>query len=295
MTTERLEEFAILANVLSFSRAAEKLYISQPILSRHIKDLEKEIGCTLFVRDTHGVALTDEGKYFLRWVEPLLGQTDRVLSEMAGENSAREGSIRILSSEQALSTHILSFIRAFIGNYPGIRLSITPLMTSQRRELIYSSDILLSPCDFTDLMRADTEGQFLKRQQALLAIPPHHHLGDMQEIHLEDLSGETLIVPFADEMFGPYARNATAAIRKCRGSVRKVSAENAQAGLLMVELGAGVMLIPHHLKHRVYPTTLTIPVVDPMCVFPIYVYRNKGTENPAAELFYEKICAEFHK
>lgn len=295
MTTERLEEFAVLANVLSFSRAAEKLYISQPILSRHIKELEKDIGCRLFTRDTHGVVLTEEGKYFLRWVEPLLGKSDRILSELAGENSAGEGNVRILSSEQALSTHVLSFIRSFMKDYPGIQLSITPLMTSQKRELIYSGDILLSPCDFTDLLRADTEGRFLKRQQALLAIPPHHHLGDLQEVCLEDLAGETLIVPFADEMFGPYARNATAVMRKCHGGIRKISVENAQAGLLMVELGAGVMLIPHHLKHRVYPTTLTIPVVDPACVFPIYVYRNKSRENAAARLFYEKICVEFGK
>ena len=66
-----------------------------------------------------------------------------------------------------------------------------------------------------------------------------------------------------------------------------------EEGLLKVELGDGIMLIPHHLKHRVYPHTRTIPVTDPECRFPIILYRNKGTDNPAADLFYRKMCKAF--
>ena len=60
-----------------------------------------------------------------------------------------------------------------------------------------------------------------------------------------------------------------------------------------VAVSDGIMLIPHHLKHRVYPHTRTIPVTDPECRFPIILYRNKGTDNPAAELFYRKMCEAF--
>ena len=66
-----------------------------------------------------------------------------------------------------------------------------------------------------------------------------------------------------------------------------------EEGLLKVELGDGIMLIPHHLKHRVYPHTRTIPVTDPECRFPIILYRNKGTDTPAADLFYRKMCKAF--
>lgn len=293
MTTERLEEFAVLASILNYSKAAEKLFISQPILSRHIKELERELGASLFVRDTHGVVLTDEGKFLLKWVQPLLEKTERAVSALSDEHAGGKGKIHITCSEQSLSTHILAFIRSFIEGYPDIQLDLAPIMTGSKKELIYSCDIFLTPCDFLDMLRRDAEGVYLKAQQPLLAIPPFHHFGDMQEIRLEDLKGEDLIVPFADEMFGPYARNALATARKCHGTLRKIGAESAQAGLLMVELGVGVMLIPHHLKHRVYPQTRTIPVVDADCVFPIYAYLNHSTGNLAAELFFEKLCEEF--
>lgn len=293
MTTERLEEFMVLADMLNYSKAAEKLFISQPILSRHIKELEEEFHATLFIRDTHGVALTDEGKYFLKWIQPLLAKTDRALGALSDENANRSGSVHMICAEQSLSTHILSFVRAFMENYPDIQLHLSPIATASRREMVYSCDLFLTPCDFLDIMRRDTKGAYLKAQQSLLAIPPYHHLGDLQEIRLEDLRGETLIVPFADEAFGPYARNALAAYKKCHGALYKIGTENAQSGLLMVELGAGVMLIPHHLKHRVYPMTRTIPIVDNECVFPIYAYLNRSTGNSAAELFFEKLCEEF--
>ena len=293
MNTERLEEFAVLANVLNYSRAAEKLFISQPILSRHIKELEQELGTALFVRDTHGVSLTDEGRFFLKWVQPLLEQTERAISALSEEHANSRGTVRILSSEQSLSTHVLAFIRSFMEAYPDIQLNLTPLMMGSKREMIYSCDVFLTPCDFLDFLRRDAGGAYLKTQQPLLAIPPLHHFGDMQEIRLEDLKGENLIVPFAEETYGPYARNAMAAARKCHGVLRKISAESAQAGLLMVELGAGVMLIPHHLKHRVYAKTRTIPVIDTDCVFPIYAYHNRSTNNAAANLFYEKLLAAF--
>lgn len=293
MTTERLEEFAVLASILNYSKAAEKLFISQPILSRHIKELERELGTALFVRDTHGVALTDEGKFFLKWVQPLLEKTERAVSALSDEHLGRAGTVRITCSEQSLTTHILAFIRSFTEGYSDIQLDLTPIITGSKREMIYSCDVFLTPCDFLDMLRRDTEGAYLKAQQPLLAIPPFHHFGDMQEIQLEDLKCEDLIVPFADETFGPYARNAMAAARKCHGTLRKIGAENAQAGLLMVELGVGVMLIPHHLKHRVYPQTRTIPVADRDCVFPIYAYLNRSANNPAAKLFYKKLCEAF--
>ena len=59
MNTERLYEFLVLSHVLNYTRAAKALYISQPILTRHIQALEAELGMPLFRRTTHGVTLTE--------------------------------------------------------------------------------------------------------------------------------------------------------------------------------------------------------------------------------------------
>lgn len=292
MTTERLEEFRLLASILNYSKTAEKLFISQSVLSRHIRELESEIGVTLFFRDTHGVSLTDEGKYFLKWVEPLLDKANHTITTLANEHG-REGRIRIICAEQTLNTHILTFLRGFQANYPDIDLQLSPVASTSKKETIFNADIVLSPCDFTNILLRDTEAVFLCAQEPLLAIPPMHHFGGKPEVKLEELKGETLIVPFSDEMFSPYPRNALLASRKCHDALHRVSAESAEAALLMVELGAGVMLIPHHLKHRVYSHTRTIPVTDSECAFPIFAYRNRAVENNAAALFFDNLREEF--
>ena len=62
MTTERLYEFLILSKVLNFSQAAESLYITQSVLTKHIQELEKELVTQLFTRTTHEVKLTPYGR-----------------------------------------------------------------------------------------------------------------------------------------------------------------------------------------------------------------------------------------
>lgn len=295
MTTERLDEFRVLAMILNYSKASERLYISQSILSRHIRELEEELGVALFTRDTHSVSLTEEGKFFLKWIEPFLERTEQTMANIRSQQSQLEGKISICYAEQSLNTAVLNSIRDFQNSYPHILLHLTPGVGMARKEHLYLNDLTLSPVDFTDILMKDIESRLLCTQQAFLAIPPFSHFGDMQEVHLEDLEGETLIVPFADDLFGPYAQNALMANRKCRNTLRRIDAENSEEALLKVELSDGVMLIPHHLKHRVYPHTRTIPVADPECRFPIILYHNKGTDNPAAKLFYEKMCEAFKK
>src|SRR6188474_157542 len=65
MDLRRVKAFIAVAETLSVTKAAERLHISQPPLSRHLRQLEEELGVTLFVRHRHGVTLTDEGRVLL--------------------------------------------------------------------------------------------------------------------------------------------------------------------------------------------------------------------------------------
>ena len=295
MNTDRLEEFRALANILNYSKTAERLYLSQSILSRHIQELEQELGVTLFTRDTHGVALTDEGKYFLKWTEQFLDNVEQTLRAMSGSASGVEGTVQIRYTESVLNSPVMGCIREFVGRYPSISLQFSPEYAASTKEQLYAADMVLSPCDYTDILMSDIEGVFLCNQTPLLAIPPYHHLGDRNDVRPEDLKGETLIIPFIDDLYGPYARNAMLAHRKCHGEVRRIGAENPAAALLMVELGQGVMFLPHHLKNAVYSMTRTLTVSDPECRFPIFLYRNRLRENPAADLFFQRVKAAFQE
>jgi epsilon-lactone hydrolase len=89
-----LRAFAAVADELNFSRAAQRLYISQPALSRQIRTLEKLVGCRLLRRDTHSVELTATGEALLASARKLLSGLDEALSAaraLGGELDARMG------------------------------------------------------------------------------------------------------------------------------------------------------------------------------------------------------------
>ena len=78
MELRHLKYFLKLAEELSFVRAAEKLFISQPPLSRQIKELETEIGAQLFERNNKRVILTDAGKYYQKEIRELVQNLERI-------------------------------------------------------------------------------------------------------------------------------------------------------------------------------------------------------------------------
>lgn len=289
MTTERLNEFKMLASVLNYSRAAERLFISQSVLSRHIKELEKELGGSLFSRDTHSVSLTEEGKYLYSHVESLLDKAEHLTSVVSINNADADGVINLRCQEQTLCTFVLNFIEDFKARYTDIELQVHPIIGKSSISHLDDADILLSPCDFTDTMPPDTKAEYITSQEALLAIPPYHHLGDAHEISLKELRGESLLVPFADEMFGPYAANAYLAYRRTHSSINRIPVPTPEEALLSAELGLGVMILPHHLKRLIYPHTRTLRIKDTDCSFPVYAYYRTDPQNPAVILFIESL------
>lgn len=295
MTTEQLNEFYILSTTLNYSEAAEKLYISQSTLSRHIKGIEEELNVHLFSRTTRNVVLTTEGKFFQSQIPRLLRKAMDIESILSLESVDAAGKIKILFSTQTLNTGVLQFLRDFQEQYQNINLEVTSLIKDYEMDLLYSADIMLSPCDYTKICPPDIDVTLITTQPALLAIPPYHHFGEEPSVSLFDLRNETLIIPYADDLTGPYAQLSFMATRKCCGHLAKVAAATPDQALLLVELGRGVMILPHHLKHHVYAHTRTIPISDPECFFPIYVYHNQSMNNGAAVLFYNSIMERFQK
>ena len=72
MKTEKLYEFLVLSQTLNYSKAASALYISQSVLSRHILEMERELGVRLFIRTTHEVRLTQAGLLLAQNAESLI-------------------------------------------------------------------------------------------------------------------------------------------------------------------------------------------------------------------------------
>lgn len=112
-----LRYFSVVAEENNMSRAAQRLFMSQPPLSRHIRQLEERLGVTLFVRHTRGLTLTEDGQHVLEMVRPLLDLQDKTYAALSQLTQIREPSLRLgLSTafeqgvfaalESQLTTHV---------------------------------------------------------------------------------------------------------------------------------------------------------------------------------------------
>lgn len=295
MTTVQLNEFYILSTTLNYSKAAEKLYISQPTLSRHIIKLEEELHVRLFSRFKSNVSLTSEGRFLQSQIPLLLKKAIDMESILGSELINTDGKVRIMYSAQTLNTGIIQFLRTFQEQYRNIILEMEPLLSYPDITMLYNTDIMISPCDFRGMSPSDIDIMLAATQSALLAIPPYHRFGNEASVSLFNLRDETLIIPHEDDLTGPYARLSFLAKHKCYGHLAKIGAATEDHALLLVEMSRGVMILPHHLRTHVYAHTRTVPVSDRECFFPIYVYYNRRGNNGAAALFFKSIKEHFRK
>lgn len=122
MNTAQQLSFLTAAECLSFTAAAEKLYISQPVLSRNISSLERELGVLLFVRRNNVLSLTPGGEIIYQWMKEHSLSINDAISKAKRANKAPKGELRIGFVQSELpsfkeSNAILRFTR----EYPDVK------------------------------------------------------------------------------------------------------------------------------------------------------------------------------
>ncbi|MCD8131837.1 MAG: LysR family transcriptional regulator [Lachnospiraceae bacterium] len=120
-----LRYFIEVAREGSITGAARALHISQPTLSKQLKELEAELGCKLFVRGNYNVHLTEEGILLRKRAEDILDMTDKTIGEFQSLNDVTGGDVRIGCAESWLIRYLASAIKDFRQQYPGLWFHIT--------------------------------------------------------------------------------------------------------------------------------------------------------------------------
>ena len=129
MQLRHLHYFLTLAEELHFRRAAEKLFIAQPALSRQIKDLEEELGTLLFKRDKRNVSLTASGRFLQKEGYQLLKKVDDLKASIADLGTTVTGVVNIGCSGSAM-THVLpNLLQAMDAQYPNVKTNLLETTT----------------------------------------------------------------------------------------------------------------------------------------------------------------------
>ncbi len=128
---EYYKTFYYVAKYGSISKAADVLMYNQPNITRSVKKLENELGCTLFVRSNRGVTLTPEGEKLFAHVSSAVTHISAAEDELAAEKSLEHGTVTIGATEVSLHCFLLPVLRKFRQMYPGIKIQVSNHSTPQ--------------------------------------------------------------------------------------------------------------------------------------------------------------------
>ena len=130
------EYFLTVAELGSFSKAAEKLYVSQPYLSQHVLRLEKELGVPLLDRSRTPLRLTEAGRVYANYLESGKRLEQKLLSDLAELSQSREQTLRLALSSWRAGVLLPDILPVYAAQYPQVRLDVMEYPTSELYGLV---------------------------------------------------------------------------------------------------------------------------------------------------------------
>lgn len=247
MYLRRLRYFVIAAEEENFHRAATRLHVAQPALSKQIALLEAELGCALFARHKGRVFLTDVGRMFLADTRRILRDLE-LAAERAREATAGQlGVLNVGLRETAGRSPIVSrAFSQFRQAYPGVELRLHPMTSPAQSAALQAGDldvgfIYLSAAHDRELQRFK-----ISIDRFHLALPHTHPLAQRRRIHLRDLEQE----PFIWLARSRNAYYSDTLLRTCLDGgmvpriIQEVDGESTALNLVAVGMGVSFIVAP---------------------------------------------------
>src|SRR5580704_10491153 len=136
LETQELSSFAVLAEQLHFGRAAARLHISQPALSKRIRSLEDKVGGPLLVRNRRGVALTPAGSMFYKEARRIIRDVDVAFEAVRGATSGQRGKLRLGVGMSTVHSLVPRALLKFRECSPGVEIEIADMSTLSQIEAL---------------------------------------------------------------------------------------------------------------------------------------------------------------
>jgi DNA-binding transcriptional LysR family regulator len=194
MDFDQLETFLEVARNLSFSRAAEKRFRTQPAISAQVRAMEEEMGAKLLDRTGGKVSITAAGKIFLAYVESALDARREAMRAVAEADRVPGGEI-VVAANEGSCLHILPEVFAeFKRSYPEVGITVKRSETREILEAIVdnSADFGVAALPVTDKRITVVP---IHKDDLVLITPPTHPLAKLKEIQVTQIASYPLLVP----------------------------------------------------------------------------------------------------
>lgn len=279
MELRQLKYFVAVAEERNFGRAAARLHLSQPPLTRQIQMLEDELGTQLFLRTPRGVELTQAGAAFLedaRSIRMLVGQAaDRAQKAGRGE----VGTLDVGLFGTAMYETLPQLFAQFRARHPQVRLALhhgpTPVQLNalRQRRVVLVFERMVPRED-------DIAVELVHREPIVLALHEDHPLAALPEVPVEALKDEPMIMPSSPSS---QLHNASLELMMLHGVEPCVEEAVADivTGALLVSIGRGLVMVPQSLRRLQMPGVVLRPLKSRHEVWmELYCYHLKEASSP---------------
>jgi DNA-binding transcriptional LysR family regulator len=281
-----LKYFVAVAELENVSRAALKLHVSQPALSRQIRDLEDELGFTLLERTAKSVRLTEAGRVFLAEARAVLARAEQAVKTARGVATGTRDELHVGYAPTLTARILPPALRTFQSAMPNVRVKLHDLSTEEmlnelRREKLH---LALSARPAAGALRG-LRFEELTREPLRLAVAPSHRLARRRVVSLAEAARE-LFIGYSRAEYPDYYVTLGEVFSSFPHEPRVIEEHDGVSSLISaIEAGAGVALVPDStrcisaLRLKLLPLA---PEPEPLVVG---VVLSRASAAPAVETF----------
>jgi DNA-binding transcriptional LysR family regulator len=261
---KQLKYFLAVAEEKSFSRAAERLHISQPPLSQQIMKLESELGVKLFARTTRSFELTVAGKALMAEASDLLGRMRMTIDTIRQIDRGEVGRLRVGIVGSAMWGPIPSLLEQFQSQFPRVTWTIHEMGPNDQWDALRARQIDVGfwrepKRDEDELKHAGLRQELCSRENVCVAINAQHPLARHDSIELLDIADEPMLTLHLDQSAEPRYLIQCCVNAGFQPTVFQEAAEP-QTLLAMVGAGLGVALTPQTTSRIGWPGVRFLPI-----------------------------------
>ena len=280
MKIEYIREYLTLAEVLNFSATAERLHMSQPVLSAHIKAMEEELGFALFDRNRQRVALSEMGEALLPELTQVASHYDRALLLAMQRTHEQASQLNVGYLYNAYRTLLPPLTRRFGNEFPDTKLTLRSFgYKGVTDALVHDAVDVAFSLDVDETLHETCEVLKIREDPLCCVVRRDDPLAANSQVSLADLRDESFILPDAD--YSSAFMHYHEALFLKAGYRPRVAAlySDPNTRNLAVEAGEGIGLIGLHFQPFLDADLKFIPIVEPYCKYDLVALWKKSNPN----------------
>ncbi|KUM33768.1 LysR substrate-binding domain-containing protein [Arthrobacter sp. EPSL27] len=282
MEIQQIRAFLAVADELHFGRAAQKLHMAQPPLSRAIQRLEHELKAPLFVRNTRTVRLTAEGEALLVPARDILEACRRSAVAVASVGKGETGRVRVAFA--GVSSHVMvgKLAKKVRETHPGIEFQLSSsnfALPAMDRVMRGAMEVALGRWNF---IPAALESRTVANERLVVVLNESHRLSGRDSLLMADLEGEPFVTlpEHPGAILHDYLRRLSSAAGYAPDIVQVAPDSQTLMALVAADIGVALTVssVPENFSH---PGVVFLPLADPADIIQLRLVWRKDNMSPA--------------